>query len=890
MSLSEELRQFKEYGETILQLAQEYDSAEQAQLLQEETNFTELHSCIKKLQKEAQNLVDRVSAPVKVAVMGEMKASKTTLVGSLLGYAGVLPVSEVAATGNVTYLRIVQVEGRQETNFDFKVEYFDKAEVKECLNFMLQKLKQKASDLQLPKEQLDKMEHLISQETNVWQQVVDWCQEVKNSNDTPNSLSKAITELEVFAQACNDYGEKVYDRSYPIDIDTAHSGLQLRSGRTTIQKQDFEQIPPQKELFPEFLKATFPLIRHIDVEVRVSEAIWNLSSIQGANKLVLLDFPGLGASESALRDQFLSKYEMGKIDTILLLTSARQPGSTRDYEILDILQQQRPNEVLDDFIVVGVGRFDELPQAKEHIDNLLNKEEEEQLTEPTVIQRIPALQKAIESARALTKGNDERIVLLSAFVALDKKQQGYSTIKVASQEILNQLIAPDFQKNSTLLLNKWKQLSKSLKKSQPDSMVATWLEAFCEDGGIGRLRRLLEKHIADHGLEQFRKDASDQVITLCAGQKALQDIISNPSFRNVLASENSNVLILRQTIRELAYKYRTLKMYLEKNPFEFGVSIDESKGGTPLRDVIVEKVTSDIFHWSQWRDLFNKVQVEDGKIRLSDVKRRSIFEKRKGSQGEAEITVVTTTEDLYPVFSETVKKLREFTSEKLLEAIKKFWNELYTEKVSLQADKTTIDLPYLNNQLRTYIKNAESESEDLIHIASIELEVVLSEINEDFLGDSSPEHDTSQDQENSLAETKFKEVCLLTSKDAKTLFPLALEDKESNRVSQTLPWSPNKKRTNQTSENHSVVVLQMRQAIIDSVNEELVSLIGKVNQKFNEIFERVLEDIIRELEKSLNDKERLRRLAIGERRGEEVTPNNNRLEVLQKMASIKCPV
>jgi hypothetical protein len=901
MSPSEELRQFKNYGEAILQKIQEYKSVKPSELLKEEIIFTELHNRIERLQQEAQKLVTRVCEPVKIAVMGEMKASKTTIIGSLLGYAGILPISEVAATGNVTYLRIIQTKGKQETSFEFTVKYFNKAEAKDCFNFMLDKLrkKAKASDVQLLKEQLDKLSLSIYQEPNFWQQFIDWCQEVKNFSTTPG-LNKAITELEVFAKACNEYGDIVDGKFYSIDADTAQFGLKLPSDPTTIQKQNFDQIPPQKEQLPEFLKATFPLIRHIDVEVKVSEIIWNLSFIQGEHKIILLDFPGIGAADSALRDQFLSQYEMDKVDIILLLTSGPQPGSTRDDEIFDMLRQKRSNESLvDNFIVVGVGRFDEL-SARSYFDDLISdNNSEKQLTEETVIQKIPALQKAIKSARALTQGNDERIVLLSAFVALDKMQQEFSTIKFASPEIFNKLIASDFKENSTLLLEKWKQLSQILKKSQPDSILANWLEAFCEDGGIGRLRRLLKKHIEEHGLKQLHKDASDQVRIVCAAQKNLEQIINQPSFKKILVDENKDIRTLQKTIREIINAYNTLKTVLERNPLELKTSIDKFNGANALKVVIEEKVTSEFFGWRQWRDLFNKVQ-KDGTI-LNKEEKSLITRSSRRNSAERKSTNFTTTDDFYPTFEKSVEKLIKFTSDVILQAIEKVLTELSSEQVNLQDGKITVDLPRLVNQFNNCLKKPESENRVLDNLLySINpvqwkdeiIENLNARIYEEFGRDNVPYNDTltavKEETPRIDPEEEFKRVCLLTSRDPKNLFPLALKDEESNRVGQTLPWSPNKKYPLKSQENHLVLLLQMRQAMIDSVNEELIGLVNKVNIDFNDILKTILEESIPELQELLNHENnaKLREIVTGELQEKEVV--YDWLEYLEEVVLINC--
>src|SRR5713101_2135485 len=58
------------------------------------------------IRATATETIRRASAPIKIGVVGEFNAGKTLVLGSLIGYADALPVSEVPTTGNVTALRL----------------------------------------------------------------------------------------------------------------------------------------------------------------------------------------------------------------------------------------------------------------------------------------------------------------------------------------------------------------------------------------------------------------------------------------------------------------------------------------------------------------------------------------------------------------------------------------------------------------------------------------------------------------------------------------------------------------------------------------------------------------------------------------------------------------
>ena len=93
----------------------------------------------------------------------------------------------------------------------------------------------------------------------------------------------------------------------------------------------------------------------------MSERVWDLSGVQGAGEWVLLDFPGLGAAESGVRDGFLCKRELREVQTILILLDGRRPGGEGGQTIFSMLHADRPGQDLRDSILVVVNRFDQLP-------------------------------------------------------------------------------------------------------------------------------------------------------------------------------------------------------------------------------------------------------------------------------------------------------------------------------------------------------------------------------------------------------------------------------------------------------------------------------------------------------------------------------------------------
>ncbi len=90
------------------------------------------------MQQHARTVAELACSPVKIGVMGEFSSSKTLLIGSLIGYADALPVSETPTTGNITAVHLCQSSELHTTRIArLRVEYLSEQKVKECLRYML---------------------------------------------------------------------------------------------------------------------------------------------------------------------------------------------------------------------------------------------------------------------------------------------------------------------------------------------------------------------------------------------------------------------------------------------------------------------------------------------------------------------------------------------------------------------------------------------------------------------------------------------------------------------------------------------------------------------------------------------------------------------------------
>src|SRR6516165_6660023 len=137
MHEADKIRKLKTYAQTVLAA------------LQNEPPVTdpEIERVFQEIRTAAQETIRRAASPVKIGVVGEFNSGKSLLLGSLIGYADALPISEVPTTGNVTCLRLrPQAEPRQTQIGPFWVEFLDRATAVDCLRELLKVAEERARD------------------------------------------------------------------------------------------------------------------------------------------------------------------------------------------------------------------------------------------------------------------------------------------------------------------------------------------------------------------------------------------------------------------------------------------------------------------------------------------------------------------------------------------------------------------------------------------------------------------------------------------------------------------------------------------------------------------------------------------------------------------------
>ncbi|UUO15107.1 dynamin family protein [Dolichospermum heterosporum] len=840
----DKLARLKEYGEFILR---KIDSVPQRPSQEEDWVPTSLDDCLLRLREAAQKTVELANSPVKIGVMGEFSSGKSLLLGSLIGYADALPVSENPTTGNVTAIHIKPQDDFATTQVNnYTVEYLSHEGVNECLHFILKEANRRATSAGVTPLQVAKIK--------TGKDISIWCEEVwKSSNNL--ELRYLVRELVLFLRAYQAYGEALCGRFYQIDGITAREGLQLAEMPMAIQSLKFEDLPAANVRLPnapqrlgtQLLQTSFFLIRRVDIEVKISREIWDVT---GAEEFVLLDFPGLGAANSGARDTFLSLRELAQVQTILVLLNGKSPGSDRAHKIFTMMQQQRPGQDLKDLILVGVGRFDQLPLESEggerELDLLINNQSDSQpLQTNTVFQKLKVLKTIIDGAEAFTSQKD-RIVLLSPLLGLAELAKRSGQVKAGSEEFLANLDYPEYLERPKKLQQKWGDLSESLLAADGRNQLGKQLGYFAQDGGISKLRELIQTHVANHGLKQLYEDTRRAADGIRQQQEYLKEIIAEIHEQGIPTLDTPALLELRLAIESLDRTYRNFQKDLGKEQLK-------DRRGIVVSDVIKDELTLKVLNWSQWTLLFNKIQ--NGTITLAEFKGAAgkLFD--RGNR--VNTSIPTKSDDFYPAFEKTVRELENFASDRIRQAV--------IDLLSSLAHQITLEREKLQAILQPEMEQ-EIESKFGLEEADLFYKLLLGS-------------DPRQWKEAIIAEINNHNQTI----KPESIFPLARQD-EKHSVGQIFDWSPERNQNPSRSVNHQLFVLRLRDEITASASLHLVQYVSESNQQVNIEINGILDQIIPSLQNLSKKEALLRYIAARDLQTELAIPAW--LEILTDIATI----
>ncbi|MEM7556560.1 MAG: dynamin family protein [Cyanobacteria bacterium P01_A01_bin.84] len=847
------LDEYKEYGESVLRGIK---SLEEHNQWEQDKNFnnSQLQECLTKLKTAASKIVERASSPVNIAIMGQFSSGKTQLIESLIGYGGILPVEDIPTTGNITAIHLIEQDGFKATEFgQFRVKYFSESEVQECLKFMLEEAKKRAKQLNLELRTLPQVNSETFNEKTL-NDYESWCEQVWD-NHQDSELRNLLLELVIFIRTCISYGTHLYNQSLEIGSKSADRVLGLSKGSispTPTSELKFEDIPKVKKISvdtnepsQELLQNSFSLIRRVNIDVKISKDIWELGTTQETSKFILLDFPGLGASNSKVRDEFVSQQELKSVQTVLILLNGdASPGGDGANQTLRMTKRIFGNNPNDDRILVGVSRFNQLPLDEQKLDELIRDDSlSSSLTQEDALNELITLRTIIKDAKAL--GSKQEIVLLDQRMGLKKLAERRSGVQVGSPGFLAKLKDPSFLKDSKSINEKWGLLSKRLLKTDQHSVVGQMLRDFADDGGIIKLRELLLEHVAAHGLKQLYEDTTKAENTLSTEQEQLYQILSE---LNILNEESKALKDLRFYLENIYSTYKDFQDNLGQEPLK-------DWQGKTVSDVVKDEVTYRILNWKQWTLLFTTAQ--NGIIELSSLQENE--EDPFNLEDNKDDNIPTKSDDFYEVFDNTVKELQDFADERIKEGVDNLLNKS-SDKLKKEINYLK---PILHEEMKTYIK--EEFGTEASNIFSVLYQGYDLKQKRDY-----------------ITKLAFKEKKPIDSASA---FPLARKDEKHNH-GQIFDWAPEYRKAGSERLSQLLLVERLRDEITASISLQLIEYVSQTNKKVDRAILNILKVLVPRLSALLQNKELLRYIAGDEH---EANEDNSISLILSEIASTHTP-
>jgi hypothetical protein len=844
MPVAAQIRELKDYADAVLRALDA-----EPELTESEREDTRLAETLSQVRVLAEETIRRAGSPVKIGVTGEYSAGKTLLLGTLVGYADALPVHELPSTGNVTALRLVPAAGARGTEVGpFAIEFMDRGTAQACLKELLRTASSDAGIAKVPQEVAAAVAPLIERADELpWAEVAAWCQRVEATAgpDTLTGLRPVLRELAGFARAGGSAAGTTLlaesdpaKRTFEVDQATAMGAMRLPRGDERSALLDGPgalKVP----LTATFLQGAMPLIRRVEVQVRVPDEVWNLSGIRGAGEFVLLDFPGLGAKDSGIRDTFLCNLELKDVQTILMVEDGRSPGGNAAKELFDLMQKAQPGRDLRDSILVAVNRFDQLPiqsdpKGGEHdLNQILGAAGGTPVRELHVLETMPLLATTVKSAVELA-GRDERVVLASAIVALGSMADAYPEAAVGS--------APFRANLPTLLLphrplrEKWGRLAQALRQVEPRSRLGRWLADYSADGGVPRLRQLLLEHISAHGLQQLLDHVRRAAESLRAAVVRLPRHRDEPTPPDRVSAED-----IRHAVGGLREVYIALKTEFGRSAPELTVVPGEGEaiGGrtfpssygepVPIHQHIHDTLTRIVWDWPVWNRLLLSI------LRGGPVQGRRRGPKNAMDEEEADMQehgLPSSSRDLRDLFLETVGEGERFARDCIRHAVPRLMSEIGARtRPYLVRLRPLLDDPEIDERLREFDRARPAIAGRRNAAALLRILRRAADPGGSDLGERTLE--SVFDPERGLA---------LSSR-----FPLP--GAEDHQAPQVFPWAEGK---GGEPRSHQILVWRLRDALAQGARQPVLQLASELNEVVFEVVEENITTAIDRLDELSN--------------------------------------
>jgi hypothetical protein len=615
-----------------------------------------------RIEQSATEVIRAADDPVTLGIVGEFSVGKSLLLGTLLGRPDLLPVEDRATTGNVTALHLRPGRPGETTRFegDPEIHYLTAEELSKCVRTIMDHLVHHyAGVLHRDLPELDGYDPV----TQGWDRLVAVCRRLwgPETSGNPIILDTARELLRIRAahlSGADLLGEVVSVpdtrvREAAIELGTEEGDLgsypdfPVRTVTKSVVKSDDSA-----------LRISFPLIRRVAYKVAVDGGLWSLDSLRGSDdEVVLLDFPGLTASRSARRDEYLSSTELRDVHTIVTVFSMQKPDTKTPLEFRSMLQQHgRERAELDQSVLAVGNRFDtiEVPAAlsagQPTAEVLLDHGGLVGRFADTARRLVGRQDQTAAGRRDRGDSADAQITIVSAVAAISHYRYPVS-FPAEEQERLEVALraAPRSMAN-------WGDVGQRLAAGQPGSRWARVLIDYGKDGGIGALRALIEDHAARNGLVNKFK------VVERADRRLREQL---PQLARLIAPERvgaSELERAQELLTQTFEDFRRLYGEIDTAAREFSdpTRVTLADGTSSLVSGLRDRAVIEVFRWPYWQQFLQRAEHGYVVKATQPVRRRYI----KSADEEA------TTRTFIDQYRDTLKRTVQWGLAQLAEAVR----------------------------------------------------------------------------------------------------------------------------------------------------------------------------------------------------------------------------
>ncbi|MCC7423451.1 MAG: dynamin family protein [Planctomycetaceae bacterium] len=584
---------------------------------------------------------------LRFGVVGDSNAGKSRLIEALIGRADVIPVDATPFTGNVAVLRIRRGGNLSATEIGpHFLEFFDDKDICRCLEEILARLTTELKRISATDEvlrQAASLERQLKAETLSARGILDFVSQTWRI--APGNGRLRMIELGRCAYAWDRLGHAVSGkRRVPVTPEAAHAAIVLpkvidetitfeafydgleRQLTSAVGSRELQQLP--ESIGPRLAECLYPLIQTVRIDVRVPDAVWDLSDLK-VDTVELHDFPGLAAPATAGRDTFLTYNERrrtpSRIHTWIVVVNSTELKGTQAIDLVTQLPKEQ--------VVIVANRFDGLPvwiDKPIQFEKLvkLTSDEAPRISERAALGELPVLS-PLTAVFDRTPARVDRFVLVSAMVALSELDE--------TAAIRHRVLGPKDRKNEEWKSNVEKgrrlqerlgMLAGKIRQEEPESKLARWLSAYAEpkgQGGLLQLRRVLVAHSAEFGLLQLANEMEERARQL---EKQIRSFVERLS--EGADEEKSQATQLRSQLGELLSFYRDEarppasvdelivrpRQLTSSDGDEARISLEapETAETLTLAELIRNETLMRVWEWPQWTRLLDCVRSDNGLV------------------------------------------------------------------------------------------------------------------------------------------------------------------------------------------------------------------------------------------------------------------------------------